>query len=53
MLNYITYISSRAPDIIVGTETHMDSGDYDSEILPPSIPPEHKYHFFGKIEKKL
>ena len=45
-------ISSRAPDIIVGTETHMDSGDYDSEILPPNIPPEHKYQIFRKDRKE-
>ena len=30
VLNYIyNIISSRGPDIIVGTETHTDSGDYD------------------------
>ena len=43
-------ISSRVPDIIVGTETH--SGDYDSEILPPNIPPEHKYQIFLKDRKE-
>ena len=40
------------PDIIVGPETHMDSGDYDYEILPPNIPPEHKYQIFLKDRKE-
>ena len=26
----------------------MDSGDYDPEILPQNIPPEHKYQIFRK-----
>ena len=30
----------------------MDSGDYDSEILPPNIPPEHKYQIFRKDRKE-
>ena len=30
----------------------MDSGDYDSEILPPNISPEHKYQIFRKDRKE-
>ena len=30
----------------------MESGDYDSEILLPNIPPEHKYQVFLKDRKE-
>ena len=46
-------ISSRAPDIIVGTETHLDGNDFDAQILPANIPPEHSYQIFLKDREEM
>ena len=41
--------SNWALDIMVGMETHMDGSDFDAEILPANILPEHKYQIFHKV----
>ena len=46
-------ISSRAPDVILGTETHLIGNDFNAEILPADIPPKHDYQIFSKDRKKL
>ena len=47
---YPLIISSCAPDIIVGTETHTDS-DNNADILPANVPAEHIYQTFRKDRK--
>ncbi|KAK6191217.1 hypothetical protein SNE40_002954 [Patella caerulea] len=46
-------ISSCAPDIIIGSETHIDNDYHNAEFLPPNIPAEHKYQIFRKDRKEL
>ncbi|KAK6186985.1 hypothetical protein SNE40_006239 [Patella caerulea] len=46
-------ISSCAPDIIIGSETHTDNDFHNAQFLPPNIPAEHKYQIFRKDRKEL
>jgi len=46
-------ISSCAPDIIIGTETHTNSTFNNAEILPANVPAEHIYQTFRKDRKEL
>ena len=46
------FISSRTSDVIIRTETHLDGNNFDAEILPANIPPEHAYQIFRKDRKE-
>ena len=38
--------------MIIGTDTHLDGNDYDAEILPVNIPPEHAHQIFRKDRRE-
>ncbi|KAL3876718.1 hypothetical protein ACJMK2_034520 [Sinanodonta woodiana] len=46
-------IASSLPDIIIGTESHLDPNYNSAEILPHGIPPEHQYNTYRKDRKEL
>ncbi|XP_060578328.1 uncharacterized protein LOC132735405, partial [Ruditapes philippinarum] len=46
-------IASKAPDVILGTETHLNSEDLSAELLPTNIPSIDKYQIFRKDRSEL
>jgi hypothetical protein len=46
-------ISSSSPEIIIGTETHLDPTYNNAEILPYDIPSSYQYKIYRKDRKEL
>ncbi|KAL3875651.1 hypothetical protein ACJMK2_033581 [Sinanodonta woodiana] len=46
-------IASSLPNIIIGTESHLDPNYNSAEILPHGIPKEHQYNTYRKDRKEL